>query len=429
MDYTGTVAESLKPTFENVTYEFITHVMREILFSSEIPNFKFDFREPEAMEFIEKTLQNHVTKYGDKWLKSNAKEIITSLKEKSNGNETVPVMVVNDYKVFFEQLRQFYEEDIRLHFKRTNATGFPVWEMRNCFRQIWLRATPEDFNDPETFLKKQVQMIKDTTFEKYDKETCLGKVKFLGDNILCIQNVVARTWDETSQAMQIAIYDKDYYDSVELISRPSYTLPLIRYGIYEKDGKKVCRIGSIQNKDHEDRNDAVHKKVDRAKYKVNKGVPEEETDKVEPKSIIALSIFIDLLNQEGITEIEAPSLYALDYEYHVKKGKKDMEELKAEWPKEDIKRMPNVYERQLRGVQRTYGKEELISEIKSERFMRTFDRMLVHYPKGKIESYPSELDSNYHITIPRIKNGTEINNDVLRELYGLVERQYIDKEI
>ena len=44
----GTIADSLKPTFENVTREFITDSMYEILFGKKIANFKFNFREEDC---------------------------------------------------------------------------------------------------------------------------------------------------------------------------------------------------------------------------------------------------------------------------------------------------------------------------------------------------------------------------------------------
>ena len=46
-----TIADSLKPTFENVTREFITNTLYKILFSDELPNFIFDFREDEGIAF------------------------------------------------------------------------------------------------------------------------------------------------------------------------------------------------------------------------------------------------------------------------------------------------------------------------------------------------------------------------------------------
>lgn len=429
MSYIGSVSDSLKPTFKNVTNEFITRTMYKLLYSKEIPNFRMRFVEPEAVDYIRKTLQEYATTYGE-FAKRKSQEILKGLEEKAGPDEDSPVMVIHNYQEFFEELRQFYEEHIRLFFKRTGHSSFHSYAMVNCFDLIWLRMTPEDFNDPEAFLRKQVQMVRDKTFEKYDEETSLGKVPCLGDNILCVQNKVARIWDESSQEIHIRVYDKQYYDNKELFTRPHYELPVIRYGIFEKDGKKVCRIGSIQNKVPEDTKTTMGKKVDRAKYKVNKGVAEEDTERVEPKSLIALSIFVNLLNQEGITEIEVPSMYVLDEEYHIKRSKKLMEEFKVRWPSYDIiEQARKRYERERKYLDKTYDKEELISEIKSERFVKTFSRLLQHYPSGEVKSYPSELDSCYHISVPRVKRKSDINNEVLQEFYGLVEKRYSDIEI
>lgn len=243
-----TIAESLKPTLENVTREFIVYSMYELLFSNEIPNIGFEFKENEAIEFIEKVLNNFVSEY-DCFYKET-KKIIDNIKQKEYKNN-IPVMIIKNYKEFFELLRQIYEKDIELFFRRINRSGFPVYEKDNLFKQIWLRMTPEDFNNPENFLRKQALMIKDETFYKFDNETYLGKLSFLDNNIICAKNGMARTWDENFREFQFIIYDKKYYHNYELYNRPHYVLPVIRYGIYERDGKKICSIGSIQNKNYE----------------------------------------------------------------------------------------------------------------------------------------------------------------------------------
>lgn len=61
-----TIADSLKPTFENVTREFITETLYKLLFSDELPNFRFIFTETEAIEFIDKTLSNYRNQFDDK---------------------------------------------------------------------------------------------------------------------------------------------------------------------------------------------------------------------------------------------------------------------------------------------------------------------------------------------------------------------------
>ena len=424
-EYKGTIAECWQPTFENVTREFITETLYKIMFSESMPNFKFDFRQKEAIDFIEEILNNYIHEYD--FYKDEAKKVLQELKHKDIENTDEPVMVVNDYKQFFENLRQFYEKDIELFFLRTGMSGFTRYEKNNCFEQIWLRATPDDFNNPEEFLAKQVQMINDTTFKKYDEETYLGKLDFLDNNILCVKNGIARTWDENSREIELTIYDKNYYDNKELFIRPHYTLPVIRYGIYEKNGKKVCCVGSVQNKSDSYKKNNIEKKLNREKYKANEGITEEDIYKVEPKNLLALSIFINMLNKEDITEIEIPSLYVLDYDYHIKRNEQILLEFQKEWTEEKINKYPEVYKEQKYYFERSYNKEDLISEIKSERLLLTFRRLLQHYPNGKLLSYPGDVDSFMHLDIPKIKNENDINGTIFKILYRLQEQQDMER--
>lgn len=417
--YKGTIAKCWLPTFENVSREFITEILYEILFSEKLPNFRFAFMENEAIAFIEKVLNDYSQKYD--FYQKESQKIIQTLKQK-NENTKLPVMIVNNYKKFFELLRQFYEKDIELYFLRTGMSGFPRYEKDNCFKEIWLRATPDDFNHPEEFLRKQVEMINDSTFKKYDEETCLGSMSFLDNHILCVKNGVARTWDENSRQIEITIYDKNDYDDKELFERPHYTLPVIRYGIFKRNGNKVCSIGSIQDKsDHYEKNN-LGKKIERTKYKVNAGVPEEDIYKVEPKMLLSLCIFINMLHKEGINEIEVPSLYVLNYDYHIRRNPQILSRFEKEWTEEDIEKYPEKYKKAKYYFERAYKKEDLISEIKSERLLRIFKRLLYHYPNGHIFSYPGDADSFMHLRIPSVKSEEDINGKIFKELYKLQER-------
>lgn len=421
-----TIAQSLKPTFENVTREFITETLYKILFSEEIPNFRFDFKENEAIEFIEKILKEYTEKYD--YYKEESLKIIETIKKKTTDNDVKPVMTVNNYKEFFELLRQFYEKTIELFFLRTQMSGFQVREKDNCFEQIWLRATPEDFNNPENFLRKQVKMINDKTFKKYDEETYIGKIPFFDDNILCVKNGIARTWDENSRQFEIRIYDKKYFSNTELFVRPHYILPVVRYGIYEKNGKKVCYIGSIQNKDDDYEENKLREQINKRRTKVNKGVKEEDTILVEPKNLLSLSIFINFLNKERITEIEVPEMYVLDYEFHQKENEQLLNNFNKDWTEKEKNEWPKIYEKSLHRFKKMYKKEDLISEIKTERLMLTLRRLLCHYNKAKITSYPEEGDCLLHMNIPTIRSEDEINGEVLKELYKIVDNKYVDIE-
>lgn len=419
-----TIGERLKPTIKNVTEKFVTNTMYKLLFDETLPNFNFDFRQPEAINFIEYILKRYCKKYN--FYHKEASQILEHIKSKDFSNQK-PVMVIHNYQDFFELLRQFYEKDIELYFQRTGASGFPCYEQTNCFEQIWLRATPEDFSNPEQFLRKQTAMLRDTTFDKYNQETYIGNLSKLGNHPICVQNKIARTWDETSREFKITIYNKSEYDNKQLFNRAHYTLPVIRYGIYEKDGKKICHIGSIQNKRFDDiTDDNLVTHIKDARASLNKGSLKRENylEKVEPLKLLSLSIFVNFLNKEGITGIEVPGMFVLDYDYHTKRSNQAKEQFDKEWTEEKIQKRPEAYQRDLQFLGMNYNKQDTISEIKTERLLYTVKRLLSHYPNSSIQSYPGDIDNLLHLSIPPIKNKSAINGDILQDMYSLVDNIY-----
>lgn len=422
-----TIGDRLKPTIKNVTEKFVTDTMYKLIFDQTLPNFNFDFREPEAINFIEYILKRYCKKYN--FYHEESSKIIEHITSKDFSNEK-PVMIIHNYQDFFELLRQFYEQDIELYFERTGYDGLPCYEQTNCFEQIWLRATPEDFTNPEQFLRKGVSLLKDTTFNKYNKETCIGRLSRFDNNLICVQNKVARTWDENSREFQITIYDKKHYNNMELFNRPHYSLPVIRYGIYEKDGKKVCHIGSIQDKKFDDLTDEeLRKYVNESRKCFNKGKLRSENfiEKVEPAKLLSLGIFVDFLNKEGIYEIEAPGMLVLDYDYHTKRSELAKANFDKEWTKYKKEKCPDTYQRDLKYLSMNYNMQDTISEIKTERLLYTVKRLLSHYPNGKIRSFPGDVDSFLRLTVPPIKQKSDINGDILQEMYSLVDNMYLEQ--
>ena len=139
-----------------------------------------------------------------------------------------------------------------------------------------------------------------------------------------------------------------------------------------------------------------------------------------------LSLFVNLLHKEGITEIEVPGLYVLDYEYHIKRNKKILSAFEDYWAENNITEDAERYKREKYYIEKSFGKEDLISEIITERLIFTFRRLLQHYSMGSIKNYPGELDSFMYLTIPVVRSKNDINGTVFKELYEL--NQHIDSE-
>ncbi len=417
------IAESLMPTYENVVREFVTDSMYNLIFNKEMHNFNFLFLEKEAIDYIEKFLIDYV-KENNYYLKYS-KRIMKALKEPKSLNKT-STLIIKDYKYFFELLRCYYEKDIELYFNRIEVSGFPVYEKKNCFEQIWLRATIADFNNPEKFLEKQVKMIYDNTFERFDEETYLGIASFIDNNVLCVKNGIARTWDENIREFEIKIYDKETYDFYNPYL-PFYACPVVRYGVYEKNGKKICQIGAVQNiqkKDEPLRAKKLAEIFKKQRYKLNKGIIDENLLEVEPAAVFSLSVFINFLHQEGITLIEVPANYVLDYDYHVKSDLLNISSFNKLWNLERRNNDPEGYKRDKLKLENSINKVDLIIKNKTERFKKTFYRILYHYPNSKMLN---SVDNNMIIEIPIVNSTLEINNDILKEMYMIIKQYYFDQ--
>ena len=187
------IAEDLKPNLENVSREFIIGTITEIMYDKYYPNFNFVFTEKEAINYINDVINSNININLDE----KCRRLIEDLK-KVKCNNLNPCIVIKDYKLFFNLLVELYKKVIEYYFKDENNRkfGFPIYEMKNNFIYIWLRMLSEDFNNPELFLRKQIEMMNNETLSKYDNEIVLGNVKSLGDNLLSIKTTVSETWNE-----------------------------------------------------------------------------------------------------------------------------------------------------------------------------------------------------------------------------------------
>ena len=126
-----------------------------------------------------------------------------------------------------------------------------------------------------------------------------------------------------------------------------------------------------------------------------------------------------------------PALPVLDYDYHIKRNEKLLRDFNKRWTTEEQAEYPLRYEEEREYLESNYGKEDLVSKIKTERLMKTMSRMLHHYQNGEVTSYPWDADSMMHFRVPVIKSKNDINGNFLKKLYDVVagKREREDMEI
>jgi len=240
-------------------------------------------------------------------------------------------------------------------------------------RRIWLRLGPEDFDNAELFLQKQLDFLKNMEFDNPNEEQ---KFNFHQENQITYEVEKCETWCETTRRMHFRIYDsRDYHD-----------LPKIYYEIREENSEKVCYIYAVQmGKD-------IHriKSIERNLYKLNQGI---ENSKVHPNFVMAMSLFYELLCSHEITHIKVPLLQVLSHRYHILLGTRAKERFEEKWTRERLEQLEFLKNSPLNrdkerhndhienyGYDKTWyehvvEKEDLISKNKTEGLVNLFVHM------------------------------------------------------
>ena len=371
---------------ENIIKYFIDNCIYELMFDDiEIPNISFDFKEDKARKEINTIIIDNIEN------KINEKSKI--IKGINFINYNNPVIEVHDYKLFFHAINKFvytlYNTYMNNCYKDESKS---LLSLKLALKYIWLRMTPDDFKNPENFLLKNIEMLENKTFNNYYKFD--GKMISLNDTYdINFNNRITSTFDEENK--EISFYIESKY-------LKKYYLPVVRYGIYKKNNKNVCEIGSIQNKKSfiNDELDIVNE----LRKNLNKGVPHDLKHNIEPKKVLSLILFIKLLNENNIDEISIPSMYVLDYDYHRIWEQNDINIFKSKWSNYLINLYPDDYEKELEEFNKKINKVELISKNKTTDFIKLFERLMYHFPDIEILEYPNELSSYMKLDISNCKS-------------------------
>lgn len=213
------------------------------------------------------------------------KVIITPKRDK----EYIPDFVINDADVFETNLKKYLEAVRTTNIKSTqmNDRHNEKYFMFN----VWKNATSSDFLNPEKFIVRYTNFIKDNTFSEFDELTQIGKID---GNMLLAQRIQDDYGFETPYIMHLSLTNGKYI----------YNLPWIRYGIStNQNGDKIAYIYALQ-KMEQSSDERYNEEIKNFINKVNTG--EKQYRNVTPNAIAALAIFLGMLEGQGIKGIKVP---------------------------------------------------------------------------------------------------------------------------
>lgn len=348
-------------------------------------------------------------------------------------DDSKPTIVIKDYKKFFELMSEFisvYNEEMTRYLGEFRAE----YSNARIIAGMWERLTPTDFDNVESCMSRHIQFMKDNTFDCYDCETYLGEPDDFEGHVFTVKNEVSTASCETPNNFVIRIYPPDVYYSTKSTNH-CYELPIVRYGICEEDGEKVCYIHALQERKKGERKPEIRKLIDN----LNKGVQDSKsleyqhfTDEggeyykdnitaVSASSVLSASIFLEFLKKVGIEKIKVASLHPFAYDYHMFQDAQRERDFNFEWNEERIKFDEESYKEALEEFQNRQGKSDLISKNTSEKLLRAIMRAAEHRGDSMVTSFPFEADDYLHVTFGGSFYTHEMDNPILKEMNHLVD--------
>ncbi len=264
---------------------------------------------------------------------------------------------------------------------------------------LWSNVTDVDLVNPINYLEKRINFLSDPLYDFDSKIVYLKDIEFLNNSTI-----------EYSINLNNPIYETPYCFSSSINREKEkneiYELPNIYYGISDD----TCYIYAIKGIEKSKKiSNEYTKKIDRLLYKVNKDIDYnydlDDIKEVTPNAIVALTIFIKILKENGINKINVIDYMPIRYSAKEKTLNFKLKKMK---------------EKEFSNTQIEQKREEFLIELNriqaniTDKFIRNFIRL--QYQLGNIDiiSYPKDVDSMMHI---KINDNCFDSDNILNKLY------------
>jgi len=300
-----------------------------------------------------------------------------NIDKKVESDKFIPTLIIKNITTFntlltkyVEKCLEFYKNDKYLTEIVDNRT-----KIKLIMTLLWSNATIEDFNNPENYLSKRLSFL-ENDLNYLIKENKIS-IPIL-NSILRINVKKSLIVNETPYYIELILQNEE--------NNEEYHLPNTYLGL---DSER-CYIYAMQTKKQKEEN-KHSKKINRLLYKINDNMNDEDLKDVTMSFVLAANMILAILKNNDINNIQVVPI--LITRWNAKASTYDSLEKENE--------------------------HNLLQANITDKFLRTFQRLVFHHSSINIESYPYELDTNMHLSI----NGENIcNNSLLEETFNVFNK-------
>lgn len=258
-----------------------------------------------------------------------------------------PNLVISNLEALEEELKQYYKRIC--HSEKNFYKIDKEHNMATYFYYLIKTLTNSDCQDFLEYIKVFNGFLDDNNFDSLRHEKSLGKIDLEQEGHK--YDVLAKRTEEyygseTPYTMRYALERKGF----------RFTMPFVRYGI---SGKKAY-IYSIQRKGKINLNYSKIKKINGEFNKVNSGVKSGRD--ITPAMLISATIFIGMLKKAGIEEVKIADFLTRRFGHY-------------------------------NGINSNYEEACKVQANTTDKFLKTYIRLVSQFSGIDITSYPNDVDS------------------------------------
>ena len=330
------------------------------------------------------------------------------IKEEYFNDRNMSTLVIKNEEEFIKALKEYVYYCFTLN-RRTMKLYRDEYDykIKMYMAYLFINFSTEDFLNPVEAIRRHIDFMLDNTFDYLDDGVTIPLGETFGDSNLHIQRFDQSVMMETPWKVEVGLTKTVYLEQV------GCPLAEVSYGIRKENGEKVCYVYSMMKpkdkRESSDREKLFRKRLNRELYKLNDGVLDQETEEyrryengkekeyqenvtdVTQSFVLALSVFVTLLQKEGISKIKVVPYLPVRYlGRHI-----------SALNVTDMLRQQELFDRNQR-----------IQDNCTNKFMRTFRRVAYHMGSDlKMYSFPYELDE--YMTFELNSKSHELKNPML----------------
>lgn len=346
------------------------------------------------------------------------------IKEEYFNDRNMSTLVIKDEERFIEVLKEYVYYCFVL---KRKTLKFYNNEYDNKIKMLiaylFINFSTEDFLNPVEAIRRYIDYMLDNSFEYLNEGKVIPLGSAFGNSDIFLKRTAQSVMMETPWKIDISLCK--WVDD-EMVSCP---LADVSYGIREENGEKVCYVYSMmkpkEKGESSDREKIFRKRLNRELYKLNEGVLEQESEDfikyrngetrdyqenvtdVTQSFVLSLSIFVTLLQKEGISKIKVVPYLPVRYVG---------------------RQITAMNVTNLERQQELYDRNKRIQDNCTNKFMRTFRRVAYHMGDDlEMYSVPYEIDE--YMTFVLKSKSHDLNNPILNEVSNCILEDEINMSL